>query len=147
MSGRSLGDGIFFVKDRTLRTAPQLGISSMKSARIRNDRQKNFPRLRRGFPFFLPKVWGRDIFFSLRTALAFVFKRNDNFLSDVILFVKKTKKALCPGVGKNRVGMTFFICLSDMPRLGPFLLWGGASPAGGLERKYRNLFNKNCWPI
>jgi hypothetical protein len=35
----------------------------MKSAQIRNDRQKNFPRLRRGVPFFLPKVWGRYICF------------------------------------------------------------------------------------
>ncbi len=40
----------------------------MESARIRNDRQKNFPRLHRGVPFFLPKVWGQAFFSSLRTA-------------------------------------------------------------------------------
>ncbi len=66
-SGRSLGDGIFFlffVKDRTLRTA-----SGMKSARIRNDRQKKISRgCAAGYPFSYQKS-GDGIFFSLRTAL------------------------------------------------------------------------------
>ncbi len=44
---------------------PQLGISGMKSARIRNERQK---KLHLVVPFFLPKVWGRNIF-SFWTAL------------------------------------------------------------------------------
>ncbi len=55
------------VKDRTLRTTPQLGISGMKSARIRNDRQKKkIPQLRCGVPFFLPKVWGQHIFYPIK---------------------------------------------------------------------------------
>ncbi len=73
-------DFFFPVKDRTLRTPPQLGVSGMKSARIRNDHQKNFPRLRLGLPFFLPKIWGRGVFFSIKDRPGFKGLQRDKDL-------------------------------------------------------------------
>ncbi len=59
------GRDFFPVKDRALRTTPQLGISGMKSARIRNDCQKISPRLRRRVPFFPTKSLGTGYIFYL----------------------------------------------------------------------------------
>ncbi len=42
-------------KDRTLWTTPQLGTSGMKSARIRNGRQKNSRGCATGYPFSFQK--------------------------------------------------------------------------------------------
>jgi hypothetical protein len=39
----------------------------MKSAQIRNDRQKKIPATAPWGPFFLPKVWGRDFFLLMTT--------------------------------------------------------------------------------
>ncbi len=59
--GGPLGMAFFPSLDCTLRATPQLGISSMKLAQIRNGHQNFFGGCR-GAPFFLPKVWGRDFF-------------------------------------------------------------------------------------
>jgi hypothetical protein len=69
-AGRSLGDGIFFVKDRHLWTGPDLELLPFFGTKKKNAEGITGQKIS-GAPvsFFLHLGWGRNFFFLLRTTL------------------------------------------------------------------------------